>query len=91
MLRRVRVLSVAFTALLAAGPASAFEVELDRYWQALARVCETGVSADLIRLHQEAVSAIDAAAVGGGRASNFWNPRTPEHAYLDCVQAPGWE
>lgn len=64
-------------------------VEAQRYLKALERVCDDRVTPELVRLHQEAVKALDAAKYGGGRNSNFWGVRTPEHAWQDCFQAGG--
>lgn len=66
------------------------DAALQRYEQARAHICQTGVTAEHIRLYEELVKATEAARYGGGRESNFWGPRPPELAYLDCFQAPGW-
>lgn len=84
------VLGLVALVLATGKPAPAFEVELQRYQQALVHVCRTGVTPELIRLYEEVVKAIDAARYGGGRASNFWGPRPPDLAYQDCFQSPGW-
>lgn len=77
-------------ALAATHTREAVPVEVQRYWKALERICETqGITPELVRAHQEAVKAVDVAQYGGGRRSNFWGVRTPEHAYLDCFQADG--
>lgn len=73
----------------AAQTAGALPAEVQRYLKALEQVCDTRVTPELVRLHQEAVRAADAAKYGGGRNSNFWGLRTPEHAWLDCFQADG--
>ena len=66
------------------------DAALQRYEQARAHICQTGVTAEHIRLYEELVKATEAARYGGGRESNFWGPRPPELAYQDCFQAPGW-
>ena len=77
-------------ALAASHTEGAVPVEVQRYWKALEPICETQViTPELVRLHQEAVKAVDAAQYGGGRGSNFWGLKTPEHAYLECFQAGG--
>lgn len=77
-------------ALAASHTGEAVPVEAQRYLQALERICETQViTPELVRLHQEAVKAVDATKYGGGRGSNFWGVRTPQHAYIDCFQAGG--
>lgn len=67
----------------------ALPAAVQRYLNALEHVCDTRVTPELGRLHQEAVKAADAAKYGGGRNSNFWGLRTPEHAWADCFQAGG--
>lgn len=74
---------------LAADTTGTLPGEVWRYLQVLERVCETRVTPELVRLHQEAVKAFDTAKYGGGRDSNFFGVRTPEHAYVDCFQADG--
>lgn len=77
-------------ALAASHTAGEVPVEVQRYLQGLEQVCETrGITPELVRLHQEATKALDAAKYGRGRGSNFWGLRTPEHAYHDCFQADG--
>lgn len=66
-----------------------FRAELEAYWRALRRVCETGPTPELVSLYQAAVKAADDARYGGGRNSNFWSPKSPEQAWLDCFQTPG--
>lgn len=75
--------------VLAASTAAADEDAVAAYRRAIDRICYTGVTPELERLHAAAVKALDAAGYGGGRGSNFGGMRTPEQAYLDCVQAPG--
>lgn len=75
--------------LIASGsPASSFERELARYRQALAYVCQTGVTPHLVKLYEEAVRAMDAGHYGGGRDSNFAGVRPPYFAYRDCYSFP---
>ena len=66
------------------------EAALQQYEQARAHICQTGVRPEHVRLYEEVVKATEAAQYGGGRESNFWGPRSPELAYQDCFQAPGW-
>jgi hypothetical protein len=58
------------------------------YWSALEKVCETGVTPELIQLYEATVKAVDAAGYGAGRGSNFWGPRDPELAWLNCFESP---
>lgn len=87
----VSALALGLTLLGSAATATAYEAELRAYWQALASICMTGVTPDHVRLYEAVVKAVEAAEYGRGRTSNFWGPRSPELAYLDCFQAPGWQ
>lgn len=67
----------------------ALQAALQRYRQAIEKVCETGVTPEMVRLYEATVKAADEARYGRGRDSNFWGPKNPTHAWLDCVQADG--
>jgi hypothetical protein len=71
-------------------PPTSFEDAAARYRLALQTICATGVTAEIQQRYDEAVRAADAARYGGGRQANFWGPRHPEAAYLDCFQSPGF-
>jgi hypothetical protein len=87
--RCLRVLTCV-AVLAVTSPATAYEEQLRAYTEALDRVCVAGVTPELRRLYEELVNALDAAGQGRGGASDFGGPRTPEHAYLDCVSVePG--
>ncbi|MBI4611939.1 MAG: hypothetical protein HY726_23360 [Candidatus Rokubacteria bacterium] len=88
-MKTIVVLTLTLLALVAVGPAWAFQGELEAYWRSLKDVCDTGVTPEMTRRYQAAVKAADTAGYGGGRASNFWAPKNPETAYLDCFQAGG--
>lgn len=90
-LRIVRPLLLTLALFAPVATARAFEAEVNRYLEAVSRVCHTGVTPELVRLYEQALKAADDAKYGGGRASNFWGPKDPERSYQDCVQAPGWE
>ncbi len=68
-------------------PARAFEAELEAYRQAVSRICETGVTPEVVRLYQAAVAAVQAARSGAQPPRNLADLRPPEIAYSDCVQA----
>jgi hypothetical protein len=87
-MRRFMVVA-AVAALAANGAASVDPPELGRYWEVLKRICLTGITPEVVRLHDEAVRAMNAAGQGGGRNSNFAGVRPPERAYGDCFQSPG--
>ena len=84
----------------------------ERYWRAVERICETGITPEAEAAYRELALATGkeaspyefstTTAVGHptrktvairttdgphGKATDFWGPRTPEHAYLNCVQA----
>jgi hypothetical protein len=87
---RFALIAVALLSLTAS--AGAFEQELTAYQEILDRICYTGVTSEAEQRYQALVEALDRAGSGGGRASNFAGPRTPERAYLDCVSVePGGE
>jgi hypothetical protein len=46
------------------------------------------VTPELIQLYEATVKAVDAAGYGAGRGSNFWGPRDPELAWLNCFESP---
>ena len=72
-------------------PTTSFQSDVDRYWAALANVCERGVTPEMRSLYAAARRAVESAGYGGGANSNFWGVRDPDSAYLDCRQAPnGW-
>lgn len=77
--------------VLAAADASAFQAEVQRYYQAVGDICRTGITPEILRLYQEAARAVDKAEYGSGRGGNFWGLQTPENAWLACFQSPGWE
>lgn len=89
--RIVHPLLLMLALLAPVATAEAFEAEVKRYLEAVLRVCQTGVTPELVQVYEQALKAADDAKYGGGRASNFWGPKDPERSYLDCVQAPGWE
>jgi hypothetical protein len=76
--------------LLAAGPADAYQAESKRYYDAVARICQTGVTSEINTLYEAAQRADDTARKAGTRdANNFAGIKSPESAYLDCFQSPG--
>jgi hypothetical protein len=74
--------------LALAGPALAFQAEVARYYEAVASVCQTGITPALQIAYEDARQAVERAQYGAGRANNFWGLRTPEAFWLDCFQAP---
>jgi hypothetical protein len=84
------VLSAVLLVHLLAGPADAHEAESRRYYDAVARICQTGVTSEINILYEMAQRADDAARKAGTRhANNFAGLKSPESAYLDCFQSPG--
>jgi hypothetical protein len=55
-----------------------------RYYRLLQHVCWTGVTPELLRLHERIVRAMDTARYGGGRDGNFVGVTRPEHAWAEC-------
>ena len=82
--------TVAAALLMALSPAAApaFEAELEAYRQALSRICKTGVTPEVVRLYQAAVTALEAPRSQSGPQPppNYAGLRPPELAYSDCVQ-----
>jgi hypothetical protein len=62
-----------------------------RYYDAQARICETGVTRESVALYHAVGKLWDAQPTGGGRGSNFGGARDPELAWHACVQSPGWQ
>lgn len=83
------VLLVGITDARAAEKNEALQAALQQYRRSLEKVCDTGVTPELVRLYEAAVKAADQAKYGRGRGSNFWGPKNPTHAWLDCIQADG--
>lgn len=75
--------------LATASETLAFQTEVRRYFDALARVCQTGITPEIVQRYEEAAKAVEAARYGGGRDNNFWGVKTPEKAYIECLQSPG--
>lgn len=77
--------------LLLVGPAPAVAQQgaVVAYQRAVAKVCETKITPDLVRLYQDAQRELDAARSGQGQDSNFFGLRSPERAYNDCFQGTG--
>jgi hypothetical protein len=59
------------------------------YQRALAQVCQTKVTPEVIRLYQDALKEMETTRYGHGRDSNFFGLRAPERAYNDCFQGTG--
>ncbi len=72
--------------LMVAVPGAAQERELRAYRQALDRICVTGVTPEIVRLYEAAVTAVDAAKRAPRQPSNVGSPRPPDLAYEDCYQ-----
>jgi hypothetical protein len=82
---------IALAGVLAPAAAAApqhYAGALQAYQAAVDRICQTGVTPEMERLYAELVRALEAAGYGAGRGSNFGGPRTPEQAFLECVQSP---
>ena len=62
-----------------------------RYYDALDRVCETGVTSESVALYHAVIRLWDAQPTGSGRGSNFGGARDPELAWRACFQSPGWQ
>lgn len=80
-----------WTVVLAApGQAQEFRsIELQRYYQSLDYICQTGITAEIVKRYEDAARAVEAARYGGGRGNNFFGLTTPESAYSRCFQSPG--
>ena len=89
MIQQLRVLALLVALVAVAGDALAFQAELGRYFRALNDICRTGVTPDIVRVYEEAATAVEKAKYGGGRDNNFWGVKTPENAWLSCFQSPG--
>lgn len=59
------------------------------YQRALAQVCQTKVTPEVIRLYQDALKEMESTRYGHGRDSNFFGLRAPDRAYNDCFQGTG--
>jgi hypothetical protein len=84
----LRTVAVALMLAAAVGPVAAFEAEVQRYHDLMAHVCRTGITPRLVAAYEQARLAVEKAQYGGGRSNNFWGLKTPEQAWLDCVQSP---
>ena len=74
----------------AAPPAMAqLQARMAAYQRALAQVCRTKVTPEMIRLYQDALKEMETTRYGQGRDSNFFGLRAPERAYNACLQGPG--
>jgi hypothetical protein len=62
-----------------------------RYYDALAHICETGVTQEAAALYHAVDKLWDAQTTGGGRGSNFGGARDPQLAWHACFQSPGWQ
>ena len=90
MRRRLTMCSLIITLAAGPGPATAFETEVQRYYESLTDICRTGVTPAMTAAWVRAVRALEAARYGGGRdGTNFGGIRNPEAAWLDCMQSPG--
>ena len=89
--RRRTMIGTLLVALAAgAGPVMAFETEVQRYYDSMARICLTGVTPAMTAAWKQARRALEAARYGGGRDGvNFAGIKSPEDTWLDCVQSPG--
>ncbi|HLC42839.1 MAG TPA: hypothetical protein VJO34_14600 [Methylomirabilota bacterium] len=66
MMKNVLLASLAVVALMAATPAIALQAEMERYQQVidLREICNTGITLEIVQLHQAAVAALDASQDG---------------------------
>ena len=62
-----------------------------RYSFAINRVCDTGVTPELVALYRQVDKIWDGQPTGGGRGSNFGGAREPQLAWHACFQSPGWQ
>jgi len=75
-----------------AGPGHAQDfrsIELQRYYQAVDQICQTGITPELVKRYEAAVRAVEQARYGGGRDGNFFGVSSPESLYNRCFQSPG--
>ena len=75
--------------LAAAGPTEALQAELTRYYDAVKRVCTTGVTTEMTAAYEAARQALERARQAGVLGGNFAGVKAPPEAWLDCVQSPG--
>ena len=64
-------------------------VEIQRYYQAVEPICQTGITPEIVKRYEEATRALETAKYGGGRDSNFFGLTSPESFYNRCFQSPG--
>ncbi|MBI1845655.1 MAG: hypothetical protein HYR86_01625, partial [Candidatus Rokubacteria bacterium] len=62
-------------------PTGTPETIVARYYQALARICGTGVTPESGALYEAVKKIWEAEATGSGRGSNFGGARDPPHAW----------
>lgn len=72
--------------LVSAGPATAFQAEVARYYASIVDICRTGVTPKIAAAYEQARQAVERARYGGGRDNNFSGVKTPEGFWLDCLQ-----
>jgi hypothetical protein len=79
--------AVGLLALVAAGPAVAFQVDVAQYYDAAKDVCRTGVTPAMRDAYERARRAMDRAHAAPG--VGFAGLKAPEQLWLDCFQSPG--
>jgi hypothetical protein len=75
--------------LASVGPVEAVQDELARYYDSVTSICTTGVTPEITSAYEQARRALDRARAGGALSGNFAGVKTPEEAWLDCLQSPG--
>ena len=88
---KLLVWGVAAVVLAAVAPPAAVAQQetVVAYLRAVAKVCQTKVTPELVRLYQDAQREMETARSGQGQDSNFFGLRTPDRAYNDCFQGTG--
>ncbi len=84
----LRAFGVAALVVGAVSGASAGDA-VDAYRRALAQVCQSRVTPELVRQYEAALKELEASGEGFGRGSNFAGLRDPYLALKDCWQLPG--
>jgi hypothetical protein len=79
---------IAALSLAAAGPTTADQAEVWRYYEATRDICRTGVTPAIAAAYEETRRAMDRSRPPG-QDGNFAGMKSPAAMWLDCFQSPG--
>jgi hypothetical protein len=79
---------IAALSLAAAGPTTADQAEVRRYYEATRDICRTGETPAIVAAYEEARRAM-ARLRPPGQDGNFAGMKSPAAMWLDCFQSPG--